>query len=48
MPKYKVTYDHGFSTHDEIIEADSLEEAKELADLKSVYKYFSVEETFDD
>ena len=43
MTKYKVTYDHGFSTHEEILEADSLEEAREHADLKSVYTVFSVE-----
>lgn len=40
--EYKVTYDHGFSTHVEIIEADSREEAKELAALQSVYKNFSI------
>jgi len=42
--KFKVTYDHGFSTHSEFIDADSLKEAKELANLKSVYKYFTIEE----
>ncbi len=44
MPKYKVTHHGPFSTTEEIIEADSLEEAEEIAHLKSVYKYISVEE----
>ena len=47
MAKFKVTYNHGFSTHDENIEADSLEEAKELVDIKSVYRDYSIEEIFD-
>lgn len=44
MSKYKVIYDAPFSNPEEIIEADSLEEAKEIVDMKSIYKYSAIEE----
>jgi len=43
MSKYKVIYDAAFTNHEDIIEADSLEEAKEIAEAGSVYRYFTVE-----
>jgi hypothetical protein len=44
MAKFKITYDTPFSFKEEVIEADSIEEAKQNADLKSVYSNVTVEE----
>ncbi len=48
MPEFKITYKGPFSNHTEIIDADDLEDAKYIANLKSVYTYFTVEEFFDE
>lgn len=45
MSKYKVTYHATFGNSEEIIDADSLEDAEEIAKAKSVYRYITVEET---
>ena len=48
MPKFKVIYDAPFRNIEDIIEADSLEEAEEIADLKSIFTNFTVEEYFNE
>jgi len=42
MAKFKVIYDVPFGNLEEIIDADSLEGAERIADLKSVYRRFTV------
>ncbi len=48
MTEFKVTYHAPFSNHTEIIDADDMEDAELIADLKSVYTNFTVEEYFGD
>ena len=48
MPRFKVIYDAPFSRPEEIIYADDLDDAKHIAELGSVYRYFTVEEVFDE